>query len=606
MTKAILGKTPQGKEIPIDVTRLLETRMLVTAASGNGKSRTLRRVFEQTAPLVQQFIIDPEGEFTSLRERFDYVICAPSGADAVASPRTAALLARKLLESGVSAILDIYDLKPHDRHSFVKLFLEAMINAQKDLWRPVLVGLDEAHMFAPQNADCQSTGAVIDMATRGRKRGFCLVPATQRLSKLHKDVAAEMLNKMIGGIELDVDVKRASDDLGKTFKEGRAMLRNLNPGQFYVYGPALIRDITLVEVGAVTTTHPGPGQRTMKAPPAPSAKVMRTLKELADLPQQAAEEAKTTQELQGQVRELRGQLAAAEKRATAGGIPEAELKQIRAEEYQRGFGEGHLAGVSEAPAISPGALEEIKGALSRVRSAINQAAAAYKQSDIALLDSITGAQVTIQNLESAPKKPIIRPVPVKSAPIPKTRSAPLPGPQVVKNQAGQVHGLLDGQLSSSRQKILDTLLEMEQLGTRPMAKASLAAISGVSPKSSGYQNNLGGLRSAGLVEYVSGDVQLTDAGRAQAVPAQQLLSLREVHDRWLGVLDKSKEAILRTVLEAHPAGMSKTDLAEAIGVSPSSSGYQNNLGALRTLGAITYPAAGRVAASKLLFPEGLH
>lgn len=45
----------------------------------------------------------------------------------------------------------------------------------------------------------ESAGAVIDLATRGRKRGQCAVIATQRLSKLHKDAAAEMKNKLIGG-----------------------------------------------------------------------------------------------------------------------------------------------------------------------------------------------------------------------------------------------------------------------------------------------------------------------------------------------------------------------------------------------------------------------
>jgi DNA helicase HerA-like ATPase len=102
---------------PIDLPRLLEMRMLIQAGSGFGKSWALRRLLEQTAPMVQQLVLDPEGEFASLRERFDYVICAPHDADAIATPRTAALLARRLLETGVSAILDIYDLKAHDRET---------------------------------------------------------------------------------------------------------------------------------------------------------------------------------------------------------------------------------------------------------------------------------------------------------------------------------------------------------------------------------------------------------------------------------------------------------------------------------------------------------
>ena len=595
--KAILGKTPQGKEIPIDVTRLLETRMLVTAASGNGKSRTLRRIAEQTAPLVQQFIFDPEGEFASLRERFDYVICAPSGADAVATPRTAALLARRLLESGVSAILDIYDLKPMERHAFVKNFLEAMINAPKDLWKPVLIILDEAHMFAPQNADCQSTAAVIDMATRGRKRGFCLMPATQRLSKLHKDVAAEMLNKMIGGIELDVDVKRASDDLGKTFKEGRAMLRNLDPGQFYIYGPALIRDITLVKVGDVATTHPGPGQRIMKAPPAPSARVMKLLGELADLPQQAVEEAKTMQDAQVQIRDLNRKLVDAERRAAASGTPAGELKQ----QLAAAKAEGYQEGLAAAP-VAPQFLEDLGISLSQLKNELDDSEASHIKHRQNLQGQIQGIAKMVTGARS--RKAPAMPRPVQSVPSSSSRHPVMPIKTVVVRQAGAAP--VDGALSSARQKILDVLLEMEQLGKSPLEKPSVAALCQVSPTSSGYQNNLGALRSAGYIVYVAGGVQLTDAGRDLAAMPTTRLTLAEVHDHWCGIVNGPRAEILRKLIEAHPKSIDKTELAAAVGASPTSSGYQNNLGALRSLGAITYPLAGYVAASDLLFPEGVH
>jgi hypothetical protein len=135
---------------------LLETRMLVQANSGAGKSWTLRRILEQTAAGVQQLVIDPEGEFASLREKFDYIVCAPHDADAVATPQTAAALARALWESGTSAILDIYELKAHERVLFVRRFLEALINAPKKVWHPTLVAIDEVQMFAPQVGSAES------------------------------------------------------------------------------------------------------------------------------------------------------------------------------------------------------------------------------------------------------------------------------------------------------------------------------------------------------------------------------------------------------------------------------------------------------------------
>jgi len=40
--------------------------------------------------------------------------------------------------------------------------------------------LDEAHVFCPEQSQSEAQGAVTDLATRGRKRGYGLVMATQR------------------------------------------------------------------------------------------------------------------------------------------------------------------------------------------------------------------------------------------------------------------------------------------------------------------------------------------------------------------------------------------------------------------------------------------
>lgn len=61
------------------------------------------------------------------------MICAPTGGDAIAHPSTAALLAWRLLETGVSAILSIYDLRAHDRLILVRRFQKEMVSAPKSL-----------------------------------------------------------------------------------------------------------------------------------------------------------------------------------------------------------------------------------------------------------------------------------------------------------------------------------------------------------------------------------------------------------------------------------------------------------------------------------------
>ena len=127
-----LGRDTAGKPIRLDIERLVATRMLLQANSGSGKSWALRRLLEMTHGKVQQIVIDPEGEFYTLREKLDYVICAKGG-DCPAEPRSAALLARKLLELGCSAVVDIQELNPRDRVRFVRLFIEALVNAPRTL-----------------------------------------------------------------------------------------------------------------------------------------------------------------------------------------------------------------------------------------------------------------------------------------------------------------------------------------------------------------------------------------------------------------------------------------------------------------------------------------
>lgn len=54
-----------GDDARCDLDALVDTRLLVQANSGGGKSWCLRRLLEQTHGKVQHLVIDPEGEFSS-------------------------------------------------------------------------------------------------------------------------------------------------------------------------------------------------------------------------------------------------------------------------------------------------------------------------------------------------------------------------------------------------------------------------------------------------------------------------------------------------------------------------------------------------------------
>ncbi len=175
--------------LQVDLNRVVASRMLIQANSGGGKSYLCRYLLEQTHGQVQQIVLDPEGEFGTLRERFPYVLAGREG-DVGVQVKTAKLLCRRIMELGASAIIDLYDLKLANRREFVRVFLEELMRLPRKLWRPLLVVIDEAHRFCPERGTGQatSTDAVIALCSQGRKRGYAGVLVTQRLSKLHNEL----------------------------------------------------------------------------------------------------------------------------------------------------------------------------------------------------------------------------------------------------------------------------------------------------------------------------------------------------------------------------------------------------------------------------------
>jgi hypothetical protein len=132
--------------------------------------------------------------------RFDYVLIGGDGADAPLTEDTAGELAIKPLEPGVSAILQLNDFGLARQRRVIARFLAGLMKAPRQLWHPVLVTLDEAHRYAPQSAPVESSEAIVNLATAGRKRGFGALFATQRLSQLSRDVLGQCPNRIMGFI----------------------------------------------------------------------------------------------------------------------------------------------------------------------------------------------------------------------------------------------------------------------------------------------------------------------------------------------------------------------------------------------------------------------
>jgi DNA helicase HerA-like ATPase len=249
-----VSSSPGGTAAMLDLEELLATRLLVQGNSGSGKSHLLRRLLEQSAPMVQQAVIDPEGDFVTLAEKFGHVVV-----DAARSEGDIQRIAARVRQHRVSVVLNLEGLDAEAQMRCAAAFLGGLFDADRDFWYPMLVVVDEAQLFAPaaagevsDEARKVSLGAMTNLMCRGRKRGLAGIIATQRLAKLAKNVAAEASNFLMGRTFLDIDMARAADLLGMERRQAE-MFRDLERGHFVALGPALSRRPVPVRIGDVET-----------------------------------------------------------------------------------------------------------------------------------------------------------------------------------------------------------------------------------------------------------------------------------------------------------------------------------------------------------------
>jgi DNA helicase HerA-like ATPase len=250
-----MGVGPNGHPAEIDLEELLATRLLVQGNSGSGKSHLLRRLLEKSAGQVQQVVIDPEGDFVTLADRYGHV--PVEAADH--SERDIARLAGRIREHRASVVLSLEGLEAEGQMRCAAAFLGGLFDAPRDHWYPALVVVDEAQLFAPtgggevaEEVRRASLTAMTNLMCRGRKRGLAGVIATQRLAKLAKNVAAEASNFLMGRTFLDIDMARAADLLGMERRQAEA-IRDLPRGTFLALGPAISRRPIAVAIGEVET-----------------------------------------------------------------------------------------------------------------------------------------------------------------------------------------------------------------------------------------------------------------------------------------------------------------------------------------------------------------
>jgi len=567
-------------ELPDDA--VTET-FAILAKRGMGKTYAASVLVEELLgrdlPVV---VLDPVGAWWGLRASADgkpdggcpVTILGGDRGDLPLEPRSGAAIAELVARERAPLVLDLSLMSKADMARFVEAFAETLYRRNR---HPLHVVLDEADAFAPQRpapGEQRMLGAMNSLVRRGRQRGLGCTLITQRPAVISKDVLTQVEVLVCFRLTHPRDrkalmewVDQHADDAQRA--EFTASLASLPKGTCWVWSPGWLETFERVKIRARRTfdssATPKAGQK-LKRPPLRAMDLDPLRKAMG----KAADDAEANDP-----RKLRAKLVAAERelaklRSAPTAPPAADLEELHraraelAELRPRAAEAANLQRtLRRAVAVLEGVVNETKGAL---------------QDDGEPLPGVVLAESSFGRERMRPAAPPAAPKPSR----PTNGDASLNGPQ---------------------QRILGALTWWVAFGVTQPSRAQVAFIAGYSPNGGAYLNQLGSLRTLGLIDYpVPNQVALTDAGRAAAPCTSAPATVDELHRRILEKLNGPQRRIVEAVLAA-PDGITREQLADAAGYAAGGGAYLNQLGSLRTLGLIDYPERGVVAPTPVLLPS---
>ena len=439
----------------------------------------------------------------------------------------------------------------------------------------------------PEGKQSDSAQSVINLCAQGRKRGFGCVLVTQRLSKLNKDASAELLNKLIGRTGQDIDRKRAGDELGFASKQDFISLRELEPGEFYAFGPAISNEVKKFTGKKVVTTHLSSGKRLVTAPPTPMA-IRKILERFSSIPEEAEKELETKKQLAGEVKRLSAELAKAKKeqrppdQAKIDATISAAKKEI--EKNIAEFYKNEIARLAaDLRSLQKDYIKAV-GIINDVGNKVNP----FTPAEMKKIDpphvvfDITDHK---KNISGVPVKFISRSVPRENDSMPSS---------VPAHMERRMPGEPDISLPDGHRRVLTACAQYSE-GLR---RDQLTVLTGY--KRSTRDTYLQKLKERKYVSQTGDKIYCTPEGMAALGDSFEPLPIGEdLQQHWLSILPIGERKILEVLISAYPKAVSRNDIGDITGYMRSSRDtYLQKMAAKQI---ITVTGPGEVAAHPSLF-----
>lgn len=594
-----------GKPIETTVKKIIINRVLIEGDSGSGKSHDVTTLVEKTDKQAQRIIIDIEGEYFPLKDNFQFLLLGKKN-DIITPNLELNLndiyvdkLAKKLIEKSADTIIDLSET-PNAATHFVAVFFPALLKYAKLLKRPLLLFVDEAHVYAPEKGtgNEESLKAMIEMAKRGRKRGIGLICATQAMADFSKNVVRQLKIRVIGNCTYDKDVKSACDYLGFN-KDREDELKNLAEdhhffiaatGNAITIGGQRPKSVPKVKfLKNKTKLYDFDFGKSFKINEKDSGAIRDIAAEFSDIPQEIDQELTDRERLGKENLELRAKSKELSVRIIQ--LEKGQPKQIPIDPQalQKARQQGFDEGVKQTEKIYKEQLTKADVYYNRLKTRLAEVQA--------LADQIKHKAIVADAVDFKVTQSLTESVKLPTLPI---QSIPRPVPMVITKSANITSD--DGTLTSAERKILTAIVQ------RPSNRGSrnqIAVMAGYEPNGGHFKNTLGALRTKGFIEYQGDDLIASDQGISTLGDYTPLpTDSQSIQQFWFSKLPTAEARILQVVCQYYPSQISREELASQAQFTSNGGHFKNSLGHLRSTGLVDY-VGDDVKATSELFPMEL-
>lgn len=208
------------RALHIDSKALIGVRIGVFGSSGSGKSNTVARLIEQIAPFMQGgTFFDFHDEAHGLMAKIPMLRVGKNpptrkGAkqrspmvQMVLNPDNAADFAEQAYMKRLAVIVNVAYMDEEERQQVVLNYCQRIWDLAMAYANPYWVVLEEAHNFIPQRTVTEELDLMRRFAAEGRKFGITPILASQRTSKVNKDILSECDYLFLHRINIEHDQK---------------------------------------------------------------------------------------------------------------------------------------------------------------------------------------------------------------------------------------------------------------------------------------------------------------------------------------------------------------------------------------------------------------